>query len=144
MSVCTCIYVCMLCADVRDDVEAQGKRGAQANNTNMDTLGIEPRASRMLSGCDTTTPCALCEVFRLTFYCDEPPDNIVMSPSKGDKAECIHRTHCNLLTAHRALQTAHWTLHTACCTLYTARSKRPDGTTVSSARSSDTYGHTGD
>ena len=24
----------------------------------MDTLGIEPRASRMLSGCDTTTPCA--------------------------------------------------------------------------------------
>ena len=30
----------------------------------MDTLGIEPRASRMLSGCDTTTPCALnsCEL----------------------------------------------------------------------------------
>ena len=26
---------------------------------NMDTLGIEPRASRMLSGCDATTPCAL-------------------------------------------------------------------------------------
>ena len=25
----------------------------------MDTLGIEPRASRMLSGCDTTTPTAL-------------------------------------------------------------------------------------
>ena len=25
----------------------------------MDTLGIEPRASRMLSGCDATTPCAL-------------------------------------------------------------------------------------
>jgi hypothetical protein len=24
----------------------------------MDTLGFEPRASRMLSGCDTTTPCA--------------------------------------------------------------------------------------
>ena len=24
----------------------------------MDTLGIEPKASRMLSGCDTTTPCA--------------------------------------------------------------------------------------
>ena len=26
---------------------------------NLDTLGIEPRASRMLSGCDTTTPRAL-------------------------------------------------------------------------------------
>lgn len=25
----------------------------------MDTLGIEPRAFRMRSGCDTTTPCAL-------------------------------------------------------------------------------------
>ena len=24
----------------------------------VDTLGIEPRASRMLSGCDTATPCA--------------------------------------------------------------------------------------
>ena len=24
----------------------------------VDTLGLEPRASRMLSGCDTTTPCA--------------------------------------------------------------------------------------
>ena len=24
----------------------------------MDSLGIEPRASRMLSGCDTTTPTA--------------------------------------------------------------------------------------
>ena len=29
----------------------------------MDTLGIEPRASRMLSGCDTTTPCALSGMF---------------------------------------------------------------------------------
>ena len=26
----------------------------------VDTLGIEPRAFRMRSGCDTTTPCALC------------------------------------------------------------------------------------
>jgi hypothetical protein len=25
---------------------------------NMDTLGFEPRAFRMRSGCDTTTPCA--------------------------------------------------------------------------------------
>ena len=30
----------------------------RATKSNMDTLGIEPRASRMLSGCDTTTPCA--------------------------------------------------------------------------------------
>ena len=27
----------------------------------MDTLGIEPRAFRMRSGCDTATPCARCE-----------------------------------------------------------------------------------
>ena len=32
---------------------------ASLEATKMDTLGIEPRASRMLSGCDTTTPCAL-------------------------------------------------------------------------------------
>ena len=30
-----------------------------ATPAEMDTLGIEPRASRMLSGCDTATPCAL-------------------------------------------------------------------------------------
>ena len=29
------------------------------NTAEMDTLGIEPRAFRMRSGCDTTTPCAL-------------------------------------------------------------------------------------
>ena len=29
----------------------------------MDTLGIEPRAFRMRSGCDTTTPCALDDEF---------------------------------------------------------------------------------
>ena len=29
---------------------------------NLDTLRIEPRASRMLSGCDTTTPCALADM----------------------------------------------------------------------------------
>ena len=27
--------------------------------TSMDTLGFEPRAFRMRSGCDATTPCAL-------------------------------------------------------------------------------------
>ena len=31
---------------------------ASLEATKMDTLGIEPRASRMLSGCDTATPCA--------------------------------------------------------------------------------------
>ena len=37
-----------------DHIVAVGSRNAQE----MDTLGIEPRASRTLSGCDTTTPCA--------------------------------------------------------------------------------------
>jgi hypothetical protein len=30
-----------------------------AHGEKMDTLGFEPRAFRMRSGCDTTTPCAL-------------------------------------------------------------------------------------
>ena len=38
--------------------EATVKATTTHPHTNMDTLGIEPRASRMLSGCDTTTPCA--------------------------------------------------------------------------------------
>ena len=39
----------------QNDADIAG-RGDQKQK--MDTLGIEPRASRMLSGCDTTTPCA--------------------------------------------------------------------------------------
>ena len=42
----------------------------------MDTLGIEPRASRMLSGCDTTTPCALgrqrCQFHMRATLCPRP------------------------------------------------------------------------
>ena len=39
----------------------------------MDTLGIEPRASRMLSGCDTTTPCAhVLELMRQTVGVELP------------------------------------------------------------------------
>ena len=34
-------------------------KGKRCMTGSMDTLGIEPRASRMLSGCDTTTPRAL-------------------------------------------------------------------------------------
>ncbi len=41
------------------DVEQLARATRKQNgNVLMDTLGIEPRASRMLSGCDTTTPCA--------------------------------------------------------------------------------------
>ena len=38
----------------------------------LDTLGIEPRTSRMLSGCDTTTPRAhgqLEDILRVTWMC---------------------------------------------------------------------------
>ena len=36
----------------------QRRREPSAHNNTMDTLGFEPRAFRMQSGCDTTTPCA--------------------------------------------------------------------------------------
>ena len=35
----------------------------------VDSLGIEPRASRMLSGCDTTTPTALLAMALLLREC---------------------------------------------------------------------------
>ena len=38
-------------------------KGKRCMAGSMDTLGIEPRASRMLSGCDTTTPRALLVIF---------------------------------------------------------------------------------
>ena len=34
----------------------------------MDTLGFEPRAFRMRSGCDATTPCALVHCATLSHY----------------------------------------------------------------------------
>ena len=48
----------------RDGKSAALRQHAQPKSMSrtikMDTLGIEPRASRMLSGCDTTTPRAPC------------------------------------------------------------------------------------
>ena len=46
----------------------------------MDTLGIEPRASRMLSGCDTTTPCALADMSGPKIRCLVPKFLEGMSP----------------------------------------------------------------
>ena len=40
---------------------------APAGTTHMDTLGFEPRAFRMRSGCDATTPCTHNDV--CTGYC---------------------------------------------------------------------------
>jgi hypothetical protein len=40
-------------------LQSSAAESAQLEHNMMDTLGIEPRASRMLSGCDTTTPRAL-------------------------------------------------------------------------------------
>ena len=51
-SYCVFLDACATCLSSSID-GACGRGGIQ-----MDTLGIEPRASRMLSGCDTTTPCA--------------------------------------------------------------------------------------
>ena len=37
--------------------------------TSMDTLGFEPRAFRMRSGCDATTPCALALQYKKVRSC---------------------------------------------------------------------------
>ena len=41
------------------EVHLEGPAPLQHTSNRMDTLGIEPRAFRMRSGCDTTTACAL-------------------------------------------------------------------------------------
>ena len=48
----------------------------------MDTLGIEPRASRMLSGCDTTTPRALNRYLSAAF-------NICQWQRIGEDLSCV-------------------------------------------------------
>jgi hypothetical protein len=40
-------------------LQRSATESAQLEHNMMDTLGVEPRASRMLSGCDTSTPRAL-------------------------------------------------------------------------------------
>ena len=47
------------CLAARRRRNMDGSRG----HKDMDTLGFEPRAFRMRSGCDTTTPCALVYFF---------------------------------------------------------------------------------
>ena len=49
----------------------------------MDTLGIEPRASRMLSGCDTTTPRALELLPRILRECSQSRSRAVAKAGLG-------------------------------------------------------------
>ena len=51
----------------------------------MDTLGIEPRASRMLSGCDTTTPRALGHIARA---CNDGRRNLAGPGGKSPRRKC--------------------------------------------------------
>ena len=51
------------------------------NTAEMDTLGIEPRAFRMRSGCDTTTPCALQALV---------PTNMLLMTFRMQQAEWLH------------------------------------------------------
>ena len=53
---CNCLSV--LCCVFTTYAYGKQLHMLDPNAIEMDTLGIEPRASRMLSGCDTTTPCA--------------------------------------------------------------------------------------
>ena len=46
---------------------------------NMDTLGIEPRAFRMRSGCDTTTPCAQGDHARVIHISEEYELDIIVA-----------------------------------------------------------------
>ena len=59
----------------------------------MDTLGFEPRAFRMRSGCDTTTPCAL-EKQRRNTTCIRSPFLLVVRPrtKRNENAETRDRT----------------------------------------------------
>ena len=76
-------------------VGARGKHGATCigHAENMDTLGIEPRASRMLSGCDTTTPRALDggKHRRCRLRPTVPPD------AEIDSGDCCFAPECDLL-----------------------------------------------
>ena len=59
----------------------------------IDTLGIEPRASRMLSGCDTTTPRALemqCEAKSFLVPAQDETSNVVWVA----RALCFPRVLC--------------------------------------------------
>ena len=54
----------------------------------LDTLGIEPRAFRMRSGCDTTTPCAHSAV--LSVHCDLRPRHSHCDRARGTP-NCVAR-----------------------------------------------------
>ena len=53
----------------------------------VDTLGIEPRASRMLSGCDTTTPCAPWQTARKSYHPDDTLSASALSSAGTTHAE---------------------------------------------------------
>ena len=69
-----------------------------ARRTKMDTLGIEPRASRMLSGCDTTTPRALDKWTRrlVCRRCAGAPICFILRPGQGNRARTWARRSCEI------------------------------------------------
>ena len=58
------LVLVLVLADDTDTLLGQPDRDMAGER--LDTLGIEPRASRMLSGCDTTTPRALDHIARMS------------------------------------------------------------------------------
>ena len=52
----------------------------QPGTDKLDTLGIEPRAFRMQSGCDTATPCAHMEAATPRQTSCEPPTTLIIEP----------------------------------------------------------------
>ena len=70
-------------AQGRDLEAGLGQALPQASSRRVDTLGFEPRAFRMRSGCDTTTPCAL-EDMRMGTRLQKPgPEKEGTSPEGG-------------------------------------------------------------
>ena len=62
---------------------------SETRTVNVDTLGLEPRASRMLSGCDATTPRALDVSYGLTK--DEMQTCIVEMKNRQEEQQNIMR-----------------------------------------------------
>ena len=61
------------------------------NLRKVDTLGLEPRASRMLSGCDTTTPCALIIHAHRAFPCKRPcSDKMSVARATAPASPALH------------------------------------------------------
>ncbi len=88
---------------------------------NVDTLGIEPRAFRMQSGCDTTAPCARVARMCAGLCSQEFARGVCGAGAPRPRSRGVHACHCELEKGQGCCGYLGTAAFPAACDAYTAQ-----------------------